>query len=112
MPPGAALLKDSSPKNNSSRTVVMRQAVRAPDAVSQRIDLTAFDQLWCYRPIPMRYPLSTVQVAKLLGMKQPGLQRLIRQKRVPCPPVTLVGGMRIRLWSREDVKAARAAIGK
>jgi predicted DNA-binding transcriptional regulator AlpA len=58
----------------------------------------------------MKYPLSTVQVAKLLGMHQSALQRLIREKRVTPPTVKLVGGMRIRLWKKKDVNTAKAAL--
>jgi len=55
---------------------------------------------------------STAQVAKMLGLQQPNLQRLIRQKRVPFPPMQRVGKLRIRLWTRKDVKRAREAIRK
>jgi helix-turn-helix protein len=64
----------------------------------------------CYRSITMKYPLSTVQVAELLKMHQSALQRLIREKRIPCPPLTQVGGMRIRLWSKKDVDSATAVL--
>jgi excisionase family DNA binding protein len=56
----------------------------------------------------MRY--STVQVAKMLGIHQPSLQRLIRQKRIPFPSLETVGGMRIRLWTEADVERARKAM--
>lgn len=55
---------------------------------------------------------STVQAAKMLGIHQPSLQRLIRQKRVPFPPVQMVGGIRVRLWTKADVEQARKAIQK
>jgi hypothetical protein len=64
----------------------------------------------CYRSITMKYPLSTVQVAAVLKMHQPALQRLIREKRIPCPPLEQVGGMRIRLWSKKDVDSAKAVL--
>ena len=50
---------------------------------------------------------STTEVAKLLGLHQPNLQRAIRQKRIPVPPIVKVGRMRIRLWSKADVETAR-----
>ncbi len=53
---------------------------------------------------------STTQVADVLGMDQANLQRLIRQKRIPFPPLACVGRLKIRLWSRADVKAAREAL--
>jgi excisionase family DNA binding protein len=56
----------------------------------------------------MRY--STVQVAKMLGIHQPSLQRLIRQRRIPFPPLETVGGLRIRLWTKADVERVRKAM--
>ena len=55
---------------------------------------------------------STSQVAKLLGLHQPNLQRLIREKRIPFPPLQRIGKLRIRLWTLRDVKRAREAIRK
>lgn len=55
---------------------------------------------------------STVQAAKMLGVHQPSLQRLIRQKRVPFPPMQKVGGIRVRLWTKADVERARKAMRK
>lgn len=55
---------------------------------------------------------STVQAAKMLGIHQPSLQRLIRQRRVPFPPIEMVGGIRVRLWTKRDVERARKAIEK
>jgi excisionase family DNA binding protein len=55
---------------------------------------------------------STPQVAKMLGLHQPNLQRLIREKRIPFPQLQRVGKLRIRLWSPKDVKRAREAIRK
>lgn len=53
---------------------------------------------------------STAQAAKMLGLHQPNLQRLIRGKRIPFPPLQRVGKLRIRLWTPRDVKRAREAI--
>jgi excisionase family DNA binding protein len=55
---------------------------------------------------------STAQVAKMLGLHQPNLQRLIREKRIPFPALRRVGKLRIRLWTPKDVKLAREAIRK
>jgi len=55
---------------------------------------------------------STVQAAKMLGIHQPSLQRLIRQKRVPAPPIQMIGGIRVRLWTKRDVERARKAMQK
>ena len=43
----------------------------------------------------------------MLGIHQPNLQRAIRQKRITAPPLVKVGRMRIRLWSKTEVEAAR-----
>ena len=55
---------------------------------------------------------STSQVAKLLGLHRPNLQRAIRQKRIPVPPLVKIGELEIRLWSDTDVERARKALGK
>jgi excisionase family DNA binding protein len=53
---------------------------------------------------------STAQVAKMLRLHQPNLQRLIREKRIPFPALQRVGKLRIRLWTPKDMKRAREAI--
>ena len=55
---------------------------------------------------------STAQVAKMLGLHQPNLQRLIREERIPFPALQRLGKLRIRLWTPKDVKRAREAIRK
>jgi predicted DNA-binding transcriptional regulator AlpA len=55
---------------------------------------------------------STSQVAKMLGLQRPNLQRAIRQKRIPVPPLVKVGELEVRLWSDADVQLAREALGK
>ena len=55
---------------------------------------------------------STAEVAKMLGLHQPNLQRLIREKRIPFPPLQRAGKLRIRLWTPKDVKRAREVIRK
>jgi excisionase family DNA binding protein len=55
---------------------------------------------------------STSQVAKMLGLHQPNLQRLIRQKRIPFPKLKRLGKLKIRLWTPRDVKRAREALRK
>jgi predicted DNA-binding transcriptional regulator AlpA len=59
----------------------------------------------------MARKFSTPQVAKMLGMWQPHLQRAITEGKVPAPPITRIGGIRVRLWSRRDVERARKALG-
>lgn len=55
---------------------------------------------------------STTEVAKKLGILQPNLQRLIREKRIPFPPIERAGRLKIRLWTIQDVNKARKAIRK
>jgi excisionase family DNA binding protein len=55
---------------------------------------------------------STTEVAKMLGLHQPNLQRAIRQRRITAPPIVKVGRMRIRLWSKTDVEVARRELSK
>jgi hypothetical protein len=55
---------------------------------------------------------STTQVAKILKIHQPGLQRLIRYKRIPFPPLLKVGRLKIRLWTARDVQRARQALAE
>jgi excisionase family DNA binding protein len=49
---------------------------------------------------------STSQVAKLLGIGYDTLHRWIQQKKIPAPKAQLVGGVRVRLWSKKDIEAA------
>jgi len=55
---------------------------------------------------------STAQVAKMLGLYQPNLQRIMAQGRVKAPPLVTVGGVKVRLWSEKDVERARKVLGK
>ena len=55
---------------------------------------------------------STDEVAEMLGILRPNLQRLIREKRIPFPPLQQVGRLKIRLWSQADVEKARRAMEK
>jgi hypothetical protein len=53
---------------------------------------------------------STPQVARMLRMHQPNLQRLIARKQIPFPPLVRVGRLSIRLWTARDVARLRKAI--
>jgi hypothetical protein len=55
---------------------------------------------------------STNEVARMLRMNQANLQRLIRHKRIPFPPLVQVGGLKIRLWTKTQVERARKALAK
>jgi predicted DNA-binding transcriptional regulator AlpA len=56
--------------------------------------------------------LSTKQTAKKLGLDQANLQRWIRQKAVPFPPITYVGGVKVRLWDATAVARLKQALKK
>ena len=55
---------------------------------------------------------STTQVAKMLMIHQPNLQRAIRRGTVKAPPLVTVGGLKIRLWSDAEVDRVRKALRK
>lgn len=55
---------------------------------------------------------STMQVAKKLGMSNATLSRYILMGKVPAPPETMVAGMRLRLWSDDDIDRLRIALPK
>src|SRR5215471_16273700 len=56
--------------------------------------------------------LSTKQVAKKLGMSNATLSRYILMGKVPAPPETMVAGIRLRLWSEDDINRLRIALPK
>jgi excisionase family DNA binding protein len=58
----------------------------------------------------MRF-FDTSAAAKMLGIARPNLQRLIREGRVPAPPIVMVGnGVRVRIWTRRDVHKVKRAM--
>ena len=56
--------------------------------------------------------LSTQQVAKILGIGKATLSRHIAASKVPAPPETMAGGMRMRLWSESDIERLKEALPK
>ena len=50
---------------------------------------------------------STAQVAEILGIGTDTLHRWLKQKRVVAPNLLLVGGVTVRLWSEEQLSAAK-----
>ena len=56
--------------------------------------------------------LSTFQVAKLLGISKSALSHYIQSGKVAAPPETMAGGMRMRLWSENDIERLRKALPK
>ena len=56
----------------------------------------------------MKYPISTGQAARLLGVIEPRLAETVRRGKVWPPPPVLAGR---RLWSREHVRQAAQYLG-
>ena len=52
-------------------------------------------------------PLSTVQVAKLVGIHRVTLEEWMRQGRVKPPKAVSIGGQTYRLWSERDIERVR-----
>jgi predicted DNA-binding transcriptional regulator AlpA len=57
------------------------------------------------------YFYSTPQAAKKLGIGLMTLNRYIATKKIPMPPVR-IGGVRVRLWSEEDIQRVREILPK
>jgi len=55
---------------------------------------------------------SSEQVAKLIGISNASLSRYIKASKVPAPPETMAGGMRMRLWSESDIERLKKALPK
>jgi predicted DNA-binding transcriptional regulator AlpA len=56
--------------------------------------------------------LSTHQVAKKLGLTPVSLGRYIKAGKITAPPETMVGGIKLRLWSESDIERLREALPK
>ena len=54
--------------------------------------------------------LSTEQVAKVLGISKSALSRYILAGKVAAPPETMAGGMRMRLWTENDIERLRKTL--
>jgi predicted site-specific integrase-resolvase len=50
---------------------------------------------------------STVEVAEIVEVSWDTLNRWIRAKKFPVPPVKLVGRVRVRLWTETQIEAVR-----
>jgi predicted DNA-binding transcriptional regulator AlpA len=51
--------------------------------------------------------LSTIQVAKLVGVTPATLHRWIREKRIDAPPLQSLAGMEVRVWSEQEVERVK-----
>jgi predicted DNA-binding transcriptional regulator AlpA len=54
---------------------------------------------------------STSEVAMMLGIHRPNLQRAIKQG-LPAPAPVKVGQLKVRLWTKADIERARKALKK
>ena len=50
---------------------------------------------------------STVEVAELVDVSWDTLNRWIREKKFPVPPVKSLGRIRVRIWTENDVEKVR-----
>lgn len=50
---------------------------------------------------------STAKVAKILGVGTETIYRWMHEGKVPTPSLKSLGGMRIRLWSEDDLRSAK-----
>jgi predicted site-specific integrase-resolvase len=55
---------------------------------------------------------STREAAQALGIHHITLQRYVSTKKVPAPALRRVGGVRVRLWSAEDIESVRRVLPK
>jgi len=55
---------------------------------------------------------STPEAARVLGIHHITLQRYVLAKKVPAPRVRKLGGVRVRLWSTEDIENVRNVLPK
>jgi excisionase family DNA binding protein len=55
----------------------------------------------------MKNALSTLQVAKLLGITSDTIYRWIRERRIEAPPLQSLGGMKVRLWPEDFIEKAK-----
>jgi len=55
---------------------------------------------------------STPEAARVLGIHHITLQRYVLAKKVPAPGVRKLGGVRVRLWSTEDIENVRNVLPK
>lgn len=55
---------------------------------------------------------STREAAQKLGLTHITLKRYIAAGKIPLPPITKAGGVRIRLWSERDIERIREILPK
>lgn len=55
---------------------------------------------------------STKEAAQRLGISLPTLNKYIALKQIPIPPLTRVGGVKVRLWNEDDIQKVREILPK
>lgn len=55
---------------------------------------------------------STREAARELGLSLSTLNKYIALKQIPLPPLTRVGGVRVRLWNEADIQTVREVLAK
>jgi len=55
---------------------------------------------------------STREAARELGLGMTTLNRFIASRKIPVPALTHVGGVRVRLWSEDDIERVRQVLPK
>jgi predicted site-specific integrase-resolvase len=50
---------------------------------------------------------STAKVVRILGIGTETLYRWMHEGKIPTPPLQTFAGMKVRLWSEDDLTAAR-----
>ena len=55
---------------------------------------------------------STREAAKKLGLTLLTIQRYIAAKKIPSPPVRILGGGKFRVWTDKDIETVRHLLPK
>jgi len=55
---------------------------------------------------------STAQAAKKLGVSLMSIHRYMKARKISVPPMQLVGNVRVRLWTDQDIERVRALLPK
>jgi hypothetical protein len=58
------------------------------------------------------YGHSTREAAKKLGISWGTLNKFIALKQIPIPPLTRVGGVKVRLWTDADIARVQEVLPK
>jgi excisionase family DNA binding protein len=53
---------------------------------------------------------STREAAQVLGVSMATINRYVAAGSIPVPPLTRVGGVKVRLWNHKDIAKAHAVL--